>query len=43
MDGKEWSAQRPEVYRRLADAYLGAGLPEKSADALAKAERLSRR
>jgi tetratricopeptide (TPR) repeat protein len=43
MDGKEWSAQKPEVYRRLADAYLGAGLPEKSADARAKAERLSAR
>ncbi|MCU1307917.1 MAG: Tetratricopeptide repeat protein [Acidobacteriaceae bacterium] len=43
MEGKEWSAQKPEVYRRLADAYLGAGLPAKSADARAKAERLSAR
>jgi tetratricopeptide (TPR) repeat protein len=43
MNGKEWSAQKPEVYRRLADAYLGAGLPEKCADALAKAQLLSAR
>jgi tetratricopeptide (TPR) repeat protein len=39
MDGAEWDSQKPEVYRHLADAYLGAGLPAMSASALAKADQ----
>jgi tetratricopeptide (TPR) repeat protein len=43
MTGPDWDAQRPEVYRHLADAYWGAGLPEKSAEALSKAQQTSSR
>ncbi|MCU1287413.1 MAG: Tetratricopeptide repeat protein [Acidobacteriales bacterium] len=38
MVGPNWDAQRPEVYRHLAEAYQGAGLPEKSAEALGMAQ-----
>jgi Tfp pilus assembly protein PilF len=37
MDSAEWKSQRADVYRHLADAYLGAGLLAKSTDARAKA------
>jgi tetratricopeptide (TPR) repeat protein len=43
MVGPDWDVQRPEVYRHLADAYWGAGLPEKSAEALEKAQQTSSR
>jgi tetratricopeptide (TPR) repeat protein len=42
MQGAEWEAQKPDVYRHLADAYMAAGLPNQSASALAKAQQLAK-
>jgi len=36
MDSPEWKLQRAEVYRHLAEAYLGAGLSIRAADAMEK-------